>query len=141
MERPPYLAFGRWLESAIYARGMKRKAFAEKAGASLTSTSNWLNGWTRPFKGNCFAIAEALELDANAVLVAAGYPAAPTPPPPVSEGRWINGAWVRPATAEERQELAASIAELERVFAEAGRVVAEAGPVLAGARRIIEREV
>jgi transcriptional regulator with XRE-family HTH domain len=68
----PVLAFGQWLGSKIFpALGVNE--FAELAGVSPSAVSSWLNHGAIPYRRTCYAIARALDLDPDEVLIAAGY--------------------------------------------------------------------
>jgi transcriptional regulator with XRE-family HTH domain len=102
----PYLAFGRWLEDVAFKKGFRPKPLADRLGVSETAVSNWFNGRRKPYKSNCYAIAEALGIESADVLKAAGYPAEVEAP----ERQYSE----RPRTAEDdriRSELSELLAK------------------------------
>ena len=70
----PKADFGRWLESRIYPKGWGPVEFGEAVGVAPSAVSGWLNSGVRPYKRTCYAIAAALGVPIDEVLIAAGYP-------------------------------------------------------------------
>lgn len=107
----PKVAFGRWLENQIYPRNLSVTRFAELAGLSATAVSNWINHGQVPYRRTCYAIARALDLDPDEVLVAAGYPPEGKRPEPEPERPAVQFFDATTLTDEEAAELGRLVAE------------------------------
>jgi len=71
---PPHRdpAFGQWLLTELERRGWSRFYFAQSAGVHASMVYRWTEG-QRPEPKQCEKIAEALNVDLDVVLAAAGH--------------------------------------------------------------------
>lgn len=65
--------FGGWFQDQLARRGWRTNHFAEVAGISLSLPYKWKENQNRPGPRSCQIIADALSLDLDTVLLAAGH--------------------------------------------------------------------
>lgn len=68
------LTFGEWLDDRLKERHWSQAAFAEHISVARQTVSSWVNNVQPPRRRVIRAIADALEVDVNEVLIRAGYP-------------------------------------------------------------------
>lgn len=68
------LLFGEWLEDRLKDKRWTQAAFAEVVGVAASTVSGWINNTQPPRRRMARAIAEALGVNVNEVLIRAGYP-------------------------------------------------------------------
>lgn len=66
-------SFGEWLVARMEERDLRQYQFAQMVGTSPTAVSAWVNGAKRPTRRSCWAIADALGISRDEVLIAAGH--------------------------------------------------------------------
>jgi transcriptional regulator with XRE-family HTH domain len=65
--------FGGWLRTQLERRGWSRHYFAQSAGIITSTVYKWTNNEQRPSPKHCVIIADALGVDLDLVLAAAGH--------------------------------------------------------------------